>query len=89
MSNDSSTFICCDCQAVVHEPVKVVERHGLDTPPFEHYGACPLCHGSCLVESIRCDCCGEYIIGLYVETIEGERFCENCFVFKDSMDVLH
>ena len=71
-------YVCLECQCVFEEPHYYVEKHGLDTPPYEEFGACPNC-GEAYVEAHICDCCGEYIATKnYIKTMDGERFCEDC-----------
>lgn len=35
-------MICVECERVFDQPNHIVERHGLDTPPYEEYDGCPL-----------------------------------------------
>jgi len=39
-------YICLDCGYIFTQPQHIVERHGLDTPPFEEYTGCPKCGGA-------------------------------------------
>lgn len=57
----------------------MMERHGLDTPPFEQWDACPNCGGNDLVETRRCDDCGSYITGAYATLRDGGVYCEDCY----------
>lgn len=38
-------FQCSECEREFEEPKKYVEKHGLDTPPYEEYFGCPYCGG--------------------------------------------
>lgn len=77
-------FVCCDCGRVFSEPECSSEDRGeyFGFPAYEDVSGCPSCGGS-YVETYRCDCCGEWIdTETYVE-IDGERYCENCFIIKN------
>lgn len=51
-------YICNECGKTFEEPKKVVERHGLDTPPYEEYSVCPHCwSGNCSIAQ-TCERCG-------------------------------
>lgn len=39
-------FRCLECGKGFKEPLKVEERHGLESPPFEESYVCPSCKGS-------------------------------------------
>lgn len=70
-------FTCLDCGYTFQRPSHYIEKHGLDTPPYDEYEACPDCGGN-YVEALACDGCGEWITGTYVK-INQERYCENCY----------
>ena len=57
-------LICVDCGTLFEQARTIVERHGLDTPPYEELRACPLllCYQRS-VPTFRCDLCGEWITG--------------------------
>lgn len=76
-------FVCKDCGRIFEEPREYTETHGLDSPPYEHWRGCPLCGGT-YTEAIRCDGCGEYIVGEYIKTIDYRYYCENCFKTRDT-----
>lgn len=39
-------YRCEDCGREFDDPAKWVERHGLDTPPYEQFYGCPYCYGN-------------------------------------------
>lgn len=80
-------YICLECGSVFSEPHKFVERHGLDTPPFEEYYGCPECGGN-YAPVMYCDHCGEVITGDYVR-IQGEAtcYCDKCYMVKSLEDI--
>lgn len=39
-------FRCDDCGARFSKPARIVERHNLDTPPYESLSECPSCTSS-------------------------------------------
>lgn len=71
-------FICCDCENVFDEPKIFIQRHGLDTPPYEQYAGCPYC-GGVFIATYKCDACNKWIIGPYIKLNSGERICEECY----------
>lgn len=53
-------YCCRECGYEFKNPVKLTERHNLDTPPFESIYVCPVCN-SCDFEEkpvYYCSCCG-------------------------------
>ena len=74
-------YICLDCLTVFNNPRHYVEKHGLDSPPYEEWDGCPQCSGA-YTEAHECECCGEYIITEdYIKTMDGDRFCEDCIQY--------
>lgn len=75
-------YTCLDCGRDFDEPKHWEERHGLDSPPYEHFSGCPYCGGA-YIHTTLCDGCGKPITGDFVE-IEptGDRFCDACFMMK-------
>lgn len=78
--------ICLDCGILFENPKHHTETHGLDSPPYETWSGCPECGGA-YVETTRCDECGEWITGEFVELNGGQRICEQCYVVKDVADM--
>nr|DAL08614.1 MAG TPA_asm: putative cytoplasmic protein [Caudoviricetes sp.] len=79
-------YVCLDCQKTFETPKYWMDKHGLDSPPYETWRGCPYCGGT-YVEAMLCDGCGEPITGEYVEIFpEHEVYCENCFIMKDIED---
>lgn len=70
-------FICLECGHIFDEPKICTEKHGLDSPPYETYSACPYCEGT-FTKAHECDSCGEWIVGSYIKLNSGERICEDC-----------
>lgn len=66
-------------------PATYVEKHGLDTPPYERTTACPNCGGA-FCNAPVCDSCGEYITSEYVRIRDGRCYCDACFVKHDLGD---
>lgn len=79
-------YVCLDCGELFEYPMKIVEKHGLDSPPYEEFYGCPECGGT-YVETMQCYSCGNYITGDYIETLEGDYYCENCFEVKNIEDL--
>lgn len=50
-------YKCSCCGYVFEEPKKYLERHGLDTGPYEPFLCCPECGGD-YEEALVCDVCG-------------------------------
>ena len=79
-------FICLDCGEIFEEPYRYIETHGLDSPPYEEWSGCPSCGGD-YAETFRCNGCGKYIDGEYVEIFPShEVYCDECFELKDIVD---
>ena len=78
--------LCLDCGNLFEEPKHYTETHGLDSPPYETWNGCPDCGGA-YVETVRCDECGEWIDGEYVELKNGQNICDNCYIVKDVSDM--
>ena len=60
--------------------------HGLDMPPYEELLVCPCCGKPVSSRLTRCDLCGEWITGKYVETLDGDRICGECYTRHDAGD---
>ena len=75
-------YACLECQRTFAYPTRWTERHGLDYGPFEELSGCPSCGGG-YVKTYECDGCGKYILGDYIKTISGYRYCENCHIQID------
>lgn len=84
-ADDGQFYVCLECGCVFQNPKEYTERHGLDTPPYEHFSGCPSC-GSAYVPAIFCDNCGEAIRGDYVKVKNGEVFCDECYTVRDVWD---
>ena len=53
-------YECQDCGCRFQAGIVKIEKHNLDTPPFETRGVCPQCESDNYVELMRyhCRCCG-------------------------------
>ena len=71
-------FVCLDCGKIFQDPMRYTETHCLDSPPYEVYSGCPECGGA-YAETYQCEDCQEWIVGEYIKTSSGYRFCENCY----------
>jgi hypothetical protein len=71
-------FICLDCYKVFEEGKYHTETHGLERPPYEHWYGCPYCGGG-YATAYKCNKCDEWIVGEYIKTRDGERWCEGCY----------
>ena len=60
----------------------MIDRHGLDTPPYEEYDACPACLRWTFAEAFPCELCGEIITGDYISLRSGERYCDACYTLS-------
>jgi hypothetical protein len=72
-------YECHNCGRRFEEPDFVVERHGLDTPPYEKVAVCPYCHGY-FDEMYQCKICGEW-------NTDGELtsgVCDECIYQHDT-----
>ena len=80
-------WVCVECGELFEEPEHYVEKHNLDSPPYEEWDGCPECAGT-FVEAFRCDCCDEFITGDYFEIENGKKYCQECcrsYELKDNI----
>ena len=75
-------FICLDCGHIFGD---FDEREGAHELGI-HWVGCPVCGGKC-AETTKCDWCGEYITGNYVELADGTILCSDCYTEKDIADI--
>ncbi len=78
-------FVCLDCGCTFEDTRHYVEKHNLDTPPYEEWDGCPSCGGA-YTEAHECDECGHWITGEYIKTASGQRICESCYRVMDLGD---
>jgi RecJ-like exonuclease len=66
-------YKCFECGHIFEEgeEARWLEKHGLDTPPYQQMAGCPKCKGS-YFEIEPCQICGSY------DHHEFERFCFEC-----------
>lgn len=76
-------LICRDCGALFEQAAILIERHGLDTPPYEELLACPRCRSTDIHHAHRCDVCGEWIDSGYIKTADGNHICDECYTRHD------
>ena len=57
-------FICCECQGEFESPNKIIEKHSLDTGPYEVGFVCPYCNSSNFKTKAytHCRCCGAKLL---------------------------
>ena len=53
-------FYCKNCGYEFEKPLKLLETHNLDAPPFESLSVCPMCKNTNIAEKkvTHCRCCG-------------------------------
>lgn len=82
--------ICLDCGGLFDEPEayygEKLECYGASCR--EKWLGCPKCGGA-YRETFKCDVCGEYITDKYIETENGEKICDNCYVERDICETAH
>ena len=68
-------FKCCECGNLFEEGEQAVweERHGLDSPPYETWSGCPVCHGD-YEEAYQCKKCGDW----HSKDELYDGWCESC-----------
>ena len=68
-------YRCENCGHLFEDGEQAVweERHGLDTPPYEKWDGCPLCHGD-YEEVHQCQECDDW----HTEAELYEGWCEKC-----------
>lgn len=80
-------FVCVDCGCVFEHPKSYVERHGLDSPPYEKTYGCPKCGGA-YVKARKCDNCNQFITDGYVVINDGSVYCDECYTERSIDDDL-
>jgi formylmethanofuran dehydrogenase subunit E len=75
-------YVCQECGSVFNEPKQYIEKHGLDTPPYEIIEGCPDCGGA-VTKTERCHICGEYITEKYIRTMNFDLICADCYIERD------
>lgn len=78
-------YICLDCNKLFNTPRRIIEKHDLDSPPYEEWDGCPYCGGS-YIDAIFCDGCEQPITGEYAQILNNAKYCENCFSLKNIED---
>lgn len=78
-------FICRDCGRIFETPQQIIERHGLDSPPYEEFSGCPFCGGDYTETYVCCEC-GQFITGDFVELKNGEHYCNACYETYNILD---
>ena len=75
-------YLCLDCERVFDDPTAYLERHNLDTAPYEQWTGCPYCGGA-YVDAMACDLCNHWITDEYIELKDGTVICEHCYEIKN------
>lgn len=81
-------YCCPDCNKVYEQDeVEVYHERG------EAWGSeyvtteylCPICNNNVFqIDTVNyCDCCNEPCLYDYIETIDGNFYCSNCYKLKD------
>lgn len=70
-------FVCLECHEIFEEPKQWVDRHGLDTPPYEVTYGCPYCGGT-YSKAYQCYNCDEWITDDYIK-VDDNRYCDECY----------
>lgn len=72
-------FQCHECDRRFEEPDFVIERHGLDTPPYERMAVCPYCKGY-FEQMYQCKICGEW----FTDEELTSGVCDDCIYQHDT-----
>lgn len=80
-------FYCLQCENLFEVP-KIHTEYGecWGRGYSEITNVCPLCNGEVVHLTKKCGCCGEYITGEYIETQDGNYYCENCYTKGDILE---
>ncbi len=70
-------YICNDCQGEFEIPEKLIEKHSLDTSPYESIYVCPFCNSNDFKIKLHthCRCCGAKLSSTVSEYCSNE--CKN------------
>jgi hypothetical protein len=72
-------YECFECERHFEEPDFIVEKHELDTPPYEKLAVCPYCK-SFFREMYQCKICGEW----FTEEELTAGVCDECIYEHDT-----
>lgn len=82
-------YVCLECGHIFDEDDVITwkEYRGecFGYPAYEEFMGSPCCKEN-YAEAKECSCCGKYIIGSYIKTDNGDRFCEDCYVTMELGD---
>lgn len=77
---ESNLFCCLECEKTFSEPFVSKDK-------LEHFGSpcslntnlCPYCYSGEIAPAHKCDVCNKPIDGTYIETINGDILCDDCY----------
>lgn len=70
-------FICKDCKVSFEDPSEHLEKHGLDSPPYEKFATCPSCGSTNFAEAVECaKCCNVFP----ADELSGDDLCPACIL---------
>ena len=78
-------FVCLECRGLFQEPLSWSENHGLDTPPYEEFKGSPCCYAG-YINADPCNCCGHAITTDNYITVDGNKYCSDCYTVHDLGD---
>lgn len=79
-------YFCSNCNSTFTDPTVYIEKHGLDSPPYEKLNVCPYCNCSDIFETKKCDICGEVITGNYIKLSNDMIICSDCYTKKSIIE---
>ena len=82
-------LLCTNCYSSIEENEcgTYTDMHGFEYGLGETSWQCPHCKSTDVYNAVLCDGCNEYFCGDYVQVSNGNIYCEECFVIKDTDDV--
>lgn len=83
---DDHMYYCPNCKSEFDEP-KLIKDYVVNDPYPDGpiICVCPFCRSEDFVQAVKCDGCGEYIIGEYVK-VSDRNYCEDCYEMCDTTD---
>ena len=82
-------YICTDCGATFDEPKEIVEKHGLETPPYEKLLVCPECLSSDYDTAVVCGSCQKEVPSTGCYFVNNQHYCKTCFTHLELPKNLH
>lgn len=80
-------MLCINCNSLFDKPDIYEQKSEFwGSVVSEKFDCCPYCGSTEIIyddDLITCSCCGEYCKANFIETADGNYFCEECYQIKN------